>query len=137
MSSAACGADLLALHAAGELGIRRYIVLPFDRRRFRETSVTDRPGGDDRWGPLFDHILDDVPEDDITTLGETGNGDGAYRATNACALQQAQTLADERGTRAAAIVVWEGAANGAGDLTASFVEAARDLGIDVYEILTR
>src|SRR5947209_320182 len=50
--SAACGADLLALEAAEELGLRRRILLPFAPDRFRATSVTDRPG---EWGPLFDH----------------------------------------------------------------------------------
>ena len=45
--SAACGADLLALAAARDLGIRRRVILPFTRERFRVTSVVDRPGD---WG---------------------------------------------------------------------------------------
>src|SRR5690348_16798311 len=55
--SAACGADLIALCEAGPLGLRRRVVLPFDRSHFRETSVVDRPGG---WGALYDQILDQV-----------------------------------------------------------------------------
>jgi hypothetical protein len=51
VASAACGSDLLALDEAGALGLRRRIVLPFDRARFRMTSVVDRPGD---WGALFD-----------------------------------------------------------------------------------
>src|SRR5450432_2011251 len=47
VSSAACGADLLALSEAGALGLRRRVVLPYDRKEFRATSVTDRPG---EWG---------------------------------------------------------------------------------------
>jgi hypothetical protein len=39
VSSAACGADLLAQQIAGELRIRRRVVLPFETERFRETSV--------------------------------------------------------------------------------------------------
>ena len=54
VSSAACGADLLALAEAGELGLRRRIILPFDHNEFRSTSVTDRPGN---WGPLYDAVL--------------------------------------------------------------------------------
>ena len=46
--SAACGADLVALEQAKQLGLRRRIVLPFAPERFRETSVVDRPGD---WGP--------------------------------------------------------------------------------------
>jgi len=57
VSSAACGADLLALSVGGALGVRRIIVLPFKREKFRETSVTDRPG---EWGSLYDRILDEV-----------------------------------------------------------------------------
>src|SRR4030095_8073400 len=57
VSSAACGADLLALVEAGALGIRRRVVLPFDRKRFREISVVDRPG---EWGRLYDDVLDEV-----------------------------------------------------------------------------
>jgi hypothetical protein len=44
VSSAACGSDLLALSEAGNLGLRRRVVLPFDRDKFRTTSVTNRPG---------------------------------------------------------------------------------------------
>ena len=57
VSSAAWGADLIALSEAGQLGLRRRVILPFERRRFRETSVTDRPG---EWGPLYDQVLDAV-----------------------------------------------------------------------------
>ena len=49
--SAACGADLVALEQAKQLGLRRRIVLPFAPEKFRETSVVDRPGD---WGPLYD-----------------------------------------------------------------------------------
>ncbi len=55
--SAACGADLLALDVAGTLGIRRRVVLPFAAERFRETSVTDRPGD---WGSIFDRVIADA-----------------------------------------------------------------------------
>ena len=34
VSSAACGADLIALSEAGQLGLRRRVILPFERRRF-------------------------------------------------------------------------------------------------------
>src|SRR4051794_31463752 len=55
--SAACGADLLALQAAGEAGIDRHVVLPFDAGTFRATSVADRPGD---WGPLYDEVVADA-----------------------------------------------------------------------------
>src|ERR671936_863361 len=54
VSSAACGADLIALREAGALKLRRRVVLPFAAASFRGSSVTDRPG---EWGPLFDAIV--------------------------------------------------------------------------------
>src|SRR5947209_20551703 len=72
VSSAACGADLLALQVAGELRIRRRVVLPFDADRFRASSVADRP--DERWGPLYDRILDELrSSDDLVTLPTKGD----------------------------------------------------------------
>src|SRR5258705_3908251 len=66
ISSAANGADLIALEEAGALAVRRRIVLPFERARFRQTSVVDCPGD---WGGLFDRILDEVGErGDLITI---------------------------------------------------------------------
>ena len=42
VSSAACGADLIALSEAGFLGMQRKVVLPYARGR-SQTSVTDHP----------------------------------------------------------------------------------------------
>ena len=88
VTSAACGADLLALSSAADLRLRRRVVLPFAPELFRKTSVTDRPG---EWGPVFDEtllqlqaagdvlILDGSPDDDgYTAVGEAP-GDGATR----------------------------------------------------------
>ncbi len=50
VSSAACGADLLALDVAGEPGLRRRIILPSKPEKFRKSSVTDRPR---KWGEIF------------------------------------------------------------------------------------
>src|SRR5512132_2440642 len=54
VSSGACGADLVALTAAGARGMRRRMVLPFGRDEFRTSSVIDRPGD---WGPVYDRLL--------------------------------------------------------------------------------
>src|ERR1700694_5191780 len=71
--SAACGTDLIALTEAERLGLRRRIVLPFPAKRFRETSVTDRPGA---WGPLFDRMIALAEgANDLVTLSGTGDDD--------------------------------------------------------------
>jgi hypothetical protein len=50
VASAACGSDLIALDVAGELGLERRVILPFEPNRFAETSVEDRPG---EWRTLY------------------------------------------------------------------------------------
>src|SRR5215470_3359344 len=56
ITSAACGADLLALKVAGELAIPVQIILPFSLGRFKAISVLDRPHPD-YWGNLFDQAI--------------------------------------------------------------------------------
>src|SRR6266536_498138 len=89
VSSAACGADLLALSEASALGIRCRVVLPFDRVRFRETSVLDRPGD---WR-FYDSLIDKVTSNnDLITLAATSDDERAYEATNRAILDEAQAL---------------------------------------------
>ncbi len=52
--SAACGADLLCLEAARELGCETHVVLPFPAPEFRRTSVEFAHG---RWTERFDEAL--------------------------------------------------------------------------------
>jgi hypothetical protein len=132
--SAACGADLLALDVAGDLGIRRRIVLPFARERFRNTSVTDRPGD---WGPLFDRILSEVEASgNVVVLADAGDGDKAYSAANRSILEEAASMASQSKSHVTAIVVWNGTARGEGDLTAAFMREAGQKGLPVVELST-
>ena len=85
--SAACGADLVALEAAGVLGLRRRVVLPFSPGRFRETSVVDRP---ENWGPLYDRVIEAVTRaGDLVLLEDAGEGGAAYAAANERILDEA------------------------------------------------
>jgi hypothetical protein len=132
--SAACGADLIALDVAGALGLRRRIVLPFAPERFRETSVTDRPGD---WGLPFDRIIEEVgAEGDLVVLGLDQGDDGAYAAANEAILNEAQALAGGAPSEVVAIIVWEGRSRGEGDLTEGFATLARARGHPVREVLT-
>lgn len=140
IASAACGADLLGQQVAGELGLRRIVVLPFEPARFRETSVSDRPGD---WGPVFDQLVASVSDEDGTLLildqpvGD-GSSHAAYTAVNDLVLDTALGLArrgaSDDGVRA--IAVWDGASRGRQDLTEHFIKAARGRGIPVEEVLT-
>ncbi|HET7538243.1 MAG TPA: hypothetical protein VFK05_00175 [Polyangiaceae bacterium] len=127
--SAACGVDLVALEAAGELGIRRRIVLPTNRAAFRASSVVDRPGA---WGELFDRVVAEVAaKQDLVTL-ELGTGDESYRAANRAILAAAGKLAD----LPEAWIVWNGSPRDPSDITLHFANEARAQGLSVREFLT-
>jgi hypothetical protein len=129
--SAACGSDLLALSLAGEMGIRRRVVIPFDPARFRATSVADRG---DSWGEIYDRVLASLVREDLVLLG-LEEGEEAYAQTNAEILNHARQLAgtddDVR-----AVVIWDGVSRGDSDFTAQFAQLARGRGIPVDEIST-
>jgi hypothetical protein len=137
--SAACGSDLVALEEAERLGLRRRIVLPFGRERFRQSSVTDRPGN---WGAAFDRLADGAQEaGDLVVLDPTDGDEGAaYAAANVAILREAQALARTAGSacRTAAVIVWEGAPRGTDDATDGFRRLAEAAGIEVLPaVLTR
>ncbi len=146
VSSAACGADLVALTVAQSLGLRRRVVLPFEPQRFRTTSVTDRPG---EWGELFDRTIQEVSRTgDLVVLEQTGDPDDAYAATNEAILDEATNLASgklhgrttpgaQRVTGAVlAVVAWDGHPREGNDLTIRFVQSARERGLSVAEVST-
>jgi hypothetical protein len=131
--AAACGADLLALSAAGELGIRRRIVLPYDPDEFRRRSVVDRPGD---WGELYDRTIADVAaRGDLRVLDLSPDDPASFERTNAAIVDDAATLAYET-TRTPPIVfaVWDGPLTGRTDYTEDFVHAARRRGFALEPI---
>lgn len=136
--SAACGADLLALSVAGDLGIRRRVVLPFAREQFRETSVVDRPGD---WGSLFDTICDEVSDnEDLVILGCSKDDKAAYSAASTAILDEAvqlQTAVGKDDQTILTVIVWEGSSRGEDDQTASFASEAGSRGFAIAAILTK
>jgi len=135
VSSAACGADLLGLQIAGELGIRRRVVLPFDASRFRTTSVVDRP--DERWGPIYDQVLAEVrAANDLVIVPSGDDPDSAYAAANRTILDEAQDIADSDSAHIA-VIVWEGARESGNDLTRDFALEAQRRGFEVRPVSTR
>jgi broad specificity phosphatase PhoE len=134
VSSAACGADLVALTVAGRRGMRRRVVLPFGREKFRETSVTDRPGD---WGPTYDRMLAELDRTgDIVTLEARADGDEAYLAANERILREVEALARESNVEAMALLVWDGAPRSPDDVTAAFGHEARKRGWRVEQVKT-
>lgn len=134
VSSAACGADLLGLEAATQLGMRRRIVLPFPREIFRSTSVIDRPSD---WGIPYDRILDDVERaGDLVVLGHRYDDANAYTATNEAILNEAVSLGKLLERPVIALVVWDGQSRGPDDITENFLNEAARRGIQAYHVST-
>jgi hypothetical protein len=133
VSSAACGADLLGLSEAGRLGLRRRVILPFEKNRFRETSVTDRSGD---WGPIYDEVLDQVEAaGDLVVLPDREDHD-PYTAANHAILEEAFALTKTHHQGLTALLVWDGVPRGEHDLTEEFGLEARERKMDVLEVLT-
>jgi len=139
--SAACGADLIALETAQDMGLRTRIILPFLAARFRKTSVVDRPRPE-FWGRIFDRVASVArAHRDLVEL-DIAESDDAYSASNAIVIDEARKLAgikdrgQSSGLSLIALVVWEGASRGADDNTNKFVELARQAGFRVEQVLT-
>lgn len=135
VSSAACGADLLALELAEELEIPAFVVLPFAAKRFRTSSVTDRPGD---WGALFDRIVERARRADrLIVHEEVGEGSAAYAAVNRAILDEAAKLGTRLGLATTAVLVWDGRSRGDGDFTDAFGALAREMGMEVLQVPTK
>jgi hypothetical protein len=134
VSSAACGADLIALEQASVLGINYRVILPFDPARFRATSVADRPGD---WGPLYDRLINEIasPEDLILSPA-SAKGASPYEAVNRLILDEAEKLAKALNQRAIAVLVWNGQPRDGGDFTKFFGDEARHRGMEVLTVST-
>jgi hypothetical protein len=129
--AAACGADLIALEQASELGIRCRIVLPFAVDEFRRSSVVDRPG---EWGPLFDAVVESATLRNDLVLGHhVENMHAAFTLANERILQEASL---QTGRQLMAIVVWDGVSRGTDDVTAHFVTLASELNFAIRTIET-
>jgi hypothetical protein len=141
--SAACGADLLAIEAARDLGLDVQVILPASRRKFRLTSVVDRPGD---WGEIFDRQMDLAEREGAVHRVKSvkaSNYDG-YVSVLKVILDQATGCANRtrKGDpadvpgRITALVVWDGQSYGDQDMTAAFLQQARDRSLSVREVFT-
>ena len=134
VSSAANGADLLALEIAGDLAIAREVLLPFPPRIFRVTSVADRPGD---WGDRFDRVLATLrSQEHLLCLDYPTRTEAAYIATNRAILKHAKLVALREHDSTEALIIWNGESLGARDKTFDFKRAAEELGVVVREVCT-
>ncbi len=149
MCSAACGADLIALWVAQDLGIDFRIVLPFAPELFRVTSVMDRPGSEEwNWGALFDQMIGMAKGKGELAVIETGEERHAgYQTVNHAILDAVLEKSrmqigvstpelSKKNHDVQAVIAWDGHPRGPRDLTLHFAEEARSRGLVVKEIFT-
>ena len=128
VSSAARGADILAIEAARALGIPNLIILPFEKEKFRETSVVD---GTPEWGLRFDSV---VREAELVVIAADPSM-SPYRAASHEIVREAKRRAAEQHARFLAIAVWDGQSRGKDDHTAGFLDMARNEGATILPFI--
>lgn len=122
VSSAACGADLIAITVARERQILFRIVLPYNESIFRKTSVVDRPGN---WGPVFDSAIAAAHAHDNLMVVGSSEGEEAYIRANEVLLDEGIRLASTSAQDGClAVVVWDGLRRGDDDVTGHFIDQA-------------
>jgi len=132
--SAACGADQMALEAAGALGVTRRVILPFAQARFRQTSVVDRGA---EWGEPFDRTMAELgAANAVMTLEGSGDETAAYADANLAILDDAQKLARASGGGVIAMLVAEAEAAYEG-MKDSFAQEAKKRGLPIVWIPTK
>jgi hypothetical protein len=132
VSSAACGADIVALEVAAHLGLEARIILPFDAARFRETSVVDRGT---EWGPRYDAVIARARQ--VTVVDPVdGDHDAAYAAVTLRIIEQTRDLAGARSSKALAVAVWDDKPRSDTDATKDFLDKAVGAGLAVRVVRT-
>lgn len=117
--SAACGADLLCLEVARELGAETHIVLPFPPAAFRRASV-DFAGGD--WGDRFERALAGADSVTIASDHQASGSVATFEYANLILTGMGALRAQLLQTELRALAVWDpsapGLSGGAAALTA-------------------
>ncbi|MFO1406223.1 MAG: tetratricopeptide repeat-containing protein [Steroidobacteraceae bacterium] len=130
--SAACGADILGLEVAHELGAEIHVVLPFPPSEFREASV-EIVAGD--WGERFDRLLGLAATVTVTSDHRASGSTATFEYGNLVMTGLARLRAEVLDTTLIGFAVWDPVANGLPGGAASMVGAWRERGIVVDELL--
>ena len=134
ISSGACGADLAAMEVASDLGIECYMILPFDENKFRNISVTDRPG---EWQLIYDPLIEKLKSSkSLIVLGYSADDPLAFEKTNTVIMDKASELSVKRSEKVMALIVWDGIPKNENDTTLHFKNEAMKRGFLVNEIKT-
>ena len=129
--SAACGADLLCLEIARELGAETHIVLPFPAPAFRRTSV-DFAGGD--WGQRFERVLALADSVTIASEHQASGSVATYEYANLLLSGMGALRAQLLDTDLRALAAWDPTAPGLPGGAASLVAAWQAQGWSVEHV---
>jgi tetratricopeptide (TPR) repeat protein len=126
--SAACGADLICLEAASELGCETHVVLPFPPAAFREASV-DYAGAE--WSVRFEAALARADTVTIASDHRARESTATYEYANLILTGMARLRAQQLDTGVIGLAVHDPGAIGAPGGTASMMELWRSQGLPV------
>ncbi len=102
--SAACGADILCLEAARELGCETHIVLPFPAVEFRRSSV-DFAGAN--WGKRFEQALAAADSVMIASDHRAGDSAASFDYANVILTGLGALRAEALDTSVRGLAVWD------------------------------
>lgn len=129
--SAACGADLLCLEIARELGAETHIVLPFPPAAFRRASV-DFAAGD--WGERFERALADADSVTIASDHQASGSVATFEYANLILTGMGALRAQLLQTDLRALAVWAPSAPGLPGGAASLAALWQAQGLTVEQV---
>lgn len=132
--SAACGADLICLEVASELGCETHVVLPFPPAAFREASVDYAGPG---WRARFESALARADTVTIASDHRARESTATYEYANLMLTGMARLRAQLLDTGVIGLAIHDPAAAGAPGGTASMMELWRSQGLPVETIEIR
>lgn len=130
-ASAACGADLLCLEAARELGIETHIVLPFPSEQFRQASI-DFAGAE--WPARFQSALDAAESVTITSDHRASGSTATYEYANLVLTGLGRLRASRLDAPLVALAAWDPQSVRTPGGTATMVDLWRARKLPVEEI---
>ena len=129
--SAACGADILCLELAQEIGSEIHVVLPFPADEFRRTSVESAPGD---WGPRFDRLLEAAGSVTIASDHRATGSTATFEYSNLMMTGLARLRAELLDTSLHGLAIWDREATGAPSGSTSLVSLWEQRGMPVQHI---
>lgn len=129
--SAACGADLLCLEAARELGCETHIVLPFPAAEFRRTSVDFARGN---WGERFERALASAHSVTVASDHRASGSSATFEYANLILTGMGELRAQTLDTGLHGLAVWDPRIRGFAGGAASLVSLWEKRGVAVDHV---